>query len=244
MAGTVRIGTSGYVYPHWRGVYYPPDLPQREWFARYARDFDTVEINNTFYRLPEAGVFERWGQAAPSGFLYAFKASRYLTHLKKLKDPGAPLDKLISRARQAGGSLGPFLYQLPPHWRVNLERLQIFLQVLPGDLIHVLEFRDDSWFCPEVKDLLSRFGAAFCIHDHPDVEACPSWGTADTIYLRLHGPGEVAYAGSYPEAFLQQTAERITAWQKEGRTVFVYFNNDLGGHAVCNALALKHLLAR
>lgn len=242
MAGTVRIGTSGYVYPHWRGVYYPPEMPQREWFVRYVRDFNTVEINNTFYRLPGAEVFARWGAAAPPGFLYAFKASRYLTHLKKLKDPAAPLDNLISRARRVGESLGPLLYQLPPRWKADLVRLEAFLRILPRDLVHAFEFRDGSWFRPEVERLLVRYGIAFCIHDHPDAGTCPAWVTAGTVYLRFHGTGVGADAGCYRGDLLEETAEGIGRWQAEGRTVFVYFNNDVGGHALANALELKRLL--
>jgi len=135
---TIRIGTSGWVYAHWRGVFYPADLPQRDWFSFYAGSFDTVEINNSFYRLPPAATFETWRQQAPAGFVYAVKASRYLTHLKKLKDPEAPLTRFFEHAGGLGRTLGPVLYQLPPHWRVNLPRFEHFLASLPAGKTHVV----------------------------------------------------------------------------------------------------------
>ena len=242
MKGTVRIGTSGYVYPHWSGIYYPEDLPEKKWFDYYLRDFDTVEINNTFYRLPDPEVFEKWGEAAPEGFLYTFKMSRYLTHVKKLKDAPEPLGNFLSRARGAGRSLGPFLCQLPPRWNVNTERLENFFKALPEDDRFVLEFRDDRWHCEEVQSLLEKYDVTFCIHDHPDIEDCPEWVTSDTVYLRFHGPSEEEYAGSYPEEFLNRIADKIAKWHGQGLTVFVYFNNDVGGHAVTNALDLKSML--
>jgi uncharacterized protein YecE (DUF72 family) len=241
--GGLRIGTSGYIYPHWREVYYPRELAQEDWFGYYSRDFDTVEINNTFYRLPAASVFRNWGEAAPKGFCYAFKVSRYLTHLKKLKDPAAPLDNFLERVRGVGASLGPLLYQLPPHWKVNPERLATFLELLPDDLLHVFEFRDASWHTGEIRDLLAAAGAAFCIHDHPSLTDCPDWVTGRAVYLRRHGPRGEAYAGDYPQAELEKLSERIAAWRAANLDVFVYFNNDLQGHAVHNARQLKALCA-
>jgi uncharacterized protein YecE (DUF72 family) len=242
MAGTVRIGTSGFIYKHWRGVYYPEDLRQKDWFGHYARDFDTVEINNTFYRLPEVHVFEHWREVAPPGFLYTFKASRYITHVRRLNDPAASLEKFLSRARQAGQTLGPLLFQLPPRWKADPRRLEQFLAALPADLQHVLEFRDDRWHVPEVRDLLSRFGVAFCIHDHGHTPQCPEWVTAKTVYLRFHGSSETPYTGGYTDDFLKRIAVKIDRWRGKGLRVFVYFNNDVGGHAVFNALTLKSLV--
>ncbi len=239
--GEVRIGTSGWVYPHWKGTYYPEELPQKDWFGHYARDFDTVEINNTFYRLPKAETFEHWGEVAPSGFLYTFKASRYITHIKRLLEPAQSLEKFLSRIRLAGPALGPLLYQLPPRWQADPERLEAFLQELPAELTSVFEFRDDSWHREPVRQLLSRYGVAFCIHDHGTVD-CPEWVTAGTVYLRFHGSSEAPYSGSYSDAFLKRQARRIAAWRKEGKDVFAYFNNDVGGHAVRNALTLKGML--
>lgn len=242
MNGEIRIGTSGWVYAHWKGIYYPEKLPQKDWFGHYTQDFDTVEINNTFYRLPNPETFENWGNVAPPGFRFTFKASRYITHLKRLKDPQASLDLFLERARLAGQSLGPILYQLPPHWKVDPRRLEEFLQALPGDLVHVFEFRDESWHRPEIRELLSRYQVTFCIHDH-NPTAAPDWITSGTVYLRFHGSAETPYSGSYSDSQLRRQAERIAGWQREGKTVYAYFNNDIGGHAVRNALTLKALLS-
>src|SRR5438270_10452997 len=154
----VRIGCSGWQYKHWRGDFYPADLPVGRWLDFYAAHFDTVEINNSFYRLPERTVFEAWRRRAPPGFLYAVKASRYLTHMKKLKDPAEPLANILGRARQLGAHLGPILYQLPPHWHCDLARFEQFLAQLPPDLNHVFEFRDPSWCTEQARALLTQTG--------------------------------------------------------------------------------------
>jgi uncharacterized protein YecE (DUF72 family) len=244
MKGELRIGTSGWIYPHWRGDYYPSDLPQRDWFGHYSRDFDTVEINNTFYRLPEAKTFVHWGEVAPEGFLYTFKANRYITHLKRLKDPESSLEKFIDRIAGAGPSLGPLLYQLPPRFPADSERLELFLKALPRERTHVFEFRDSSWHSTEIRDLLERYGAAFCIHDHGQSGGSPEWVTAQTVYLRYHGSSEDPYSGSYSDALLCRQAEKIAVWRSGGKRVFAYFNNDIGGHAVHNAFTLKELCGK
>lgn len=241
MAGEVRIGTSGWVYPHWRGIYYPEDLPQKDWYGHYVLDFDTVELNNTFYRLPKAETFVHWGEVAPPGFLYTFKASRFITHLKRLKDPEASLERFLERVRGAGSSLGPILFQLPPRWSADPLRLEDFLKALPRDLTHVFEFRDESWHREAIRRLLERYGIAFCIHDHGTAPS-PDWVTSDTVYLRYHGSPDAPYSGSYSDPVLEKEAGRIETWRREGKTVFAYFNNDIGGHAVRNALTLKSLL--
>ncbi len=241
--GQVRIGTSGYIYRHWRGVFYPESLPVSRWFAYYSQRFDTVEINNTFYRLPAADVFVDWRAQAPPGFLYAIKASRFLTHRKKLKDPAQPLEALLPRARELGPHLGPVLYQLPPRWKCNLERLRDFIALLPRDLSHVFEFRDPSWCNPAVRDLLTETGMSFCIHDMRG-SASPDWVTGPLAYLRFHGPTEVKYAGCYSPAQLRRAAAQVRELQNAGHDVFAYFNNDGGGYAVKNALGLRALLQR
>src|SRR5262245_36863383 len=153
---TLRIGTSGWVYNHWRGVFYPQTLPQGDWFRHYALTFDTVEINNSFYRLPTGEVFESWREQAPRSFVYAVKASRFLTHMKKLKDPDEPIARFFKNASKLGRALGPVLYQLPPRWRVNLERFEYFLNVLPKKYEHVIEFRDASWLVEDTFRLMER----------------------------------------------------------------------------------------
>lgn len=237
-----RIGTAGWVYRHWRGVFYPPDLPQGAWFARYAREFDTVEINNSFYRLPSDDAFDAWRAQAPPGFLYAVKASRFLTHLKKLKDPEEPLARFFARAGRLGPALGPILYQLPPRWGLDLPRFAHFLAALPPGYEHAVEFRDASWLREEAFALLERHGVAHCLHDLrlPALEVPPRV-TAPLVYVRLHGgPG---HGGDYSRAALAAWAARIAAWRDRGLRVVVYFNNDVDGHALANARTLRALLA-
>jgi uncharacterized protein YecE (DUF72 family) len=239
--GLVRIGTSGWIYRHWRGVFYRADLPVKRWFASYSETFNTVEINNTFYRLASPQVFDAWRRQAPRGFVYAVKASRFLTHQKKLNDPEEPLDNILGRARRLGPHLGPILYQLPPHWHCNADRLRAFLALLPRDLHHVFEFRDVSWYNQEVRALLTEAGAGFCIHDLRGAP-CPLWVTGPLAYVRFHGPTEKAYAGRYRRAHLRRWAERVTKFRSSGHDVYLYFNNDDAGNAVINARELQELL--
>ena len=236
----LRIGTSGWVYGHWRGRFYPPELPQGAWFAHYSRAFDTVEINNSFYRLPGAATFDAWREQVPPGFLYAVKASRYLTHMKKLADPEEPLGRFFERAARLGETLGPILYQLPPRWRVNLPRFEAFLAALPPGYRHVVEFRDPSWLREEVFHLMERRGVAHCLHDMRPLEV-PARVTAPPVYIRFHG--DPAHGGNYPPAALAGWAGHIAEWRRRGLDVFVYFNNDIGGYALDNALTLRRLLA-
>ncbi len=239
--GHIRIGTSGWIYRHWRGIFYPPALPTARWFAHYSKHFDTVEINNTFYRLPAPEVFTEWRRQAPPDFTYAIKASRFLTHMKKLKDPAESLERILGRARELGPHLGPVLYQLPPRWHCNVDRLREFIACLPFDLQHVFEFRDPSWYADAVRELLTGTGMGFCIHDMKGSH-CPRWVTGPVVYVRFHGPTAVKYAGSYSRAHLAAWADDIRAWHAEGRRVYVYFNNDGGGHAIANARTLRELV--
>ena len=235
--GRLRVGTSGYQYEHWRGLFYPRELPKSRWFAYYAGHFDTVEINNTFYRLPAPAVFDAWRKAAPPGMIYALKFSRFGTHMKHLRDPEQPIALFLARARRLGATLGPILVQLPPRWRVNRERLQGFLAALPRGRRWAIEFREPTWLCEPVYALLAKHGVALCVHDmladHP-------WRlTADFAYLRFHG---TRYGGSYTRAALVGYARRIRAWLAQGTDVYAYFNNDAQGHAVRNALDLRRYL--
>jgi uncharacterized protein YecE (DUF72 family) len=240
MEERLRIGTSGWVYPHWRDVFYPPGLAQSRWYAHYARVFDTVEINYAFYRLPSEAAFDHWQEQAPEGFVYAVKANRYITHLKRLKDVGEPLARFLTRAQRLGDKLGPILWQLPPRWRANPERLEAFAALLPPELIHAFEFRDPRWFVEPIRDILEQHGLAFCIFDMPGL-ACPTWVTGDVVYLRFHG-SETVYGGRYGREALRPWADRIQAWLHEGRTLYAYFNNDAFGFAVEDARALKQLI--
>jgi uncharacterized protein YecE (DUF72 family) len=239
--GTIRVGTSGWMYKHWRGPFYPPEFPVKRWFAHYAATFDTVEINNTFYHLPPVETFTAWRRQAPPGFLYALKASRFLTHRKKLKDAAEPLDNILGRARKLGPYLGPILYQLPPRWHCDLERLQDFLSLLPADLTHVFEFRDPSWCNEGVKALLEEAGANYCIHDMRGFTS-PDWVTGPIAYVRFHGPTEVKYAGRYERDHLRRWADKLEVFAHSGHSVYAYFNNDAEGHAVANGLELLEML--
>jgi uncharacterized protein YecE (DUF72 family) len=182
----IRIGCSGWVYKHWRGLLYPEGLPQRLWFERYAQEFDTVEINNSFYRLPPPETFDKWRKQAPPGFCYAVKANRFLTQAKKLKECEEPLERMMSAVRHLGDRLGPMLYQLPPRLKLDLERLESFLRIVPGDVTSVFEFRDKSWYVDETYALLDRYGASFCVHDLPG-SASPRVAVGPVVYVRFHG---------------------------------------------------------
>jgi uncharacterized protein YecE (DUF72 family) len=236
-SSTVRIGCSGWQYRHWRGDFYPAELPTSRWFAHYALTFDTVEINNSFYRLPPAGTFAKWREQAPKHFLYAVKASRFLTHMKKLKDPEDPLFRFFENAKQLGPHLGPILYQLPPHWPINLERFEIFLRALPRGYRHTVEFRETTWYDPRVFTLMERYKVALCLHDM-EGSATERLTVGPFIYVRFHH-GTKKYGGRYSDERLDSWGEWLSARAREGRDVFAYFNNDTGGHAPRDAVRLR-----
>lgn len=238
--GRLFVGTSGWSYNHWRGLFYPVDVPRGRWFAHYASYFSTVEINYTFYRLPAEKTFSRWGEESPRQFVYALKAPGTITHLKKLRQPEEALERFLARARLLGEKLGPILFQLPPRWHCNVERLAEFLALLPSDLQHVIEFRDQSWHCDEVFKLLSEREVGFCIVSLPGF-SCPSAVTGPSVYVRMHG-AEVRYGGRYTEAQLRDWARRVGEFLDQGHDTFVYFNNDAHAYAVENAWELKGLL--
>ena len=242
MAANVRarVGCSGWQYRHWKGNFYPAELPQARWFEHYATVFDTVEINNSFYRLPEATTFAKWAAAAPRGFEFAVKASRFLTHMKKLKDPEEPIDRFFTRAGSLGRHLGPVLYQLPPGWKLDRARLEHFLQALPDTAGHVIEFRDPTWYTDEVYALLERHRVSLCLHDMPG-SATGRIRIGPSIYVRFHGASG-RYDGSYPDRRLGDWAEWLDGHLRRGVAVHAYFNNDIGGHAPRNAVVLRRLL--
>lgn len=243
MSGAVHIGTSGWNYKHWKGVFYPQELPQKKWLAYYVDHFDTVEVNNTFYQLPLSSTFESWREIVPQGFTFALKASRFITHMKKLKDPQTSSEKFFDRSERLEDKLGPILFQLPPGWQLNFDRLTEFLEVIPSEHRYVVEFRNESWLTKAVFDLLKQHNVAFCIQDFRGKQS-PREITADFAYVRMHGPGELAYAGSYAEAALKNWARQTESWRKELKDVYVYFNNDIGGCAVKDAARLQRLVSR
>jgi uncharacterized protein YecE (DUF72 family) len=235
-----RVGTSGWVYQGWRGVFYPEDLPQSRWFAHYAQSFDTTEINYSFYRLPSEAAVGHWRQQAPAGFSYSIKANRFLTHVRRLKDLGESLEKFLSRVSRLDGTLGPILWQLPPKFPPDPVRLEAFAGLLPAGITHAFEFRDRRWFVPSVREVLERSNLSFCIFDMPDF-TCPLWVTSETVYLRFHG-SQVIYGSLYGVEGLEKWADHIQRWCADGRNVFAYFNNDALGYAVEDARTLKRLL--
>lgn len=233
--GRFRVGTSGFHYHHWKGVFYPEGLPQSKWFSYYAERFDSVEINNTFYQLPPASTFDLWHEQAPPGFLYALKFSRYGSHWTRLKKPKSTIGKFLKVAERLETFLGPILVQLPPHWKANPQRLDAFLAAAPRSHHWVIEFRNPDWLKEEVYKILERHGAALCIHDmianHPRVL------TTDWTYLRYHGE---RYSGSYSRQKLAAEGRWIRRERAAGVHVFAYFNNDVQGFAVKNAAELRH----
>lgn len=239
MSHRVYIGTSGWNYDHWKGIFYPKELPTSGWLAHYAHYFDSVEINYSFYRLPERADFEKWRAETPEDFTFAVKASRYLTHRKKLREPAEPLDRMMSRVRGLQEKLGPILYQLPPRWKVNLERLREFLSLLPRDVRHVMEFRDPTWQTDEVCDLLRAHSVGYCIMSAPDLPRIMVV-TAPFAYIRMHNGGYDT-EGNYEDAQLEWWAGQIASLANEVE-VYTYFNNDYRGFAVRNALTLKRML--
>ncbi len=240
----IYIGTSGYVYNHWgRGVVYPEDLPQKRWLEFYAKYFRTVELNVTFYRLPAKSAFQGWKRRTPKDFSFAVKGSRFITHLKRLKDVDDSLKVLFDRASCLKEKLSVVLWQLPPKFKINLDRLTEFVRCLKKYKYtrHSFEFREESWFCKEVYEILKDADMSLCLADWPRFEVeVPD--TASFVYLRRHGAAGELYSGSYSETQLREDAKKIKRWQSQGKDVYIYFNNDAHGWAIKNALSLSRML--
>jgi len=243
MTGKIFIGTSGWNYGHWKNDrFYPRSCPQREWLAYYARHFPTVEINNSFYRLPPPETFSAWRRQAPSGFVFAVKASRFITHMKKLRDPEESVKLFLTHSARLREKLGPVLFQLPPQMPVNPERLRDFVHVLKRRhrLRVAIEFRHPSWFTGEIYEIIDGAGWTICIAD--------SFNLADDVpvlgkfcYIRRHGT-TARYASCYSDEQLRQDAAFVTKTAERGRDVYVYFNNDAEAHAIRNAFTLRELI--
>ncbi len=240
MVSRVHIGTSGWHYKHWCGPFYEERLAASKMLACYIQHFDTVELNNTFYRLPTRAALEGWYAQTPSNFCFAAKASRFLTHNKKLREPENALQNLLPLLEILKEKLGPILFQLPPKWKVNAERLEEFLQALPTNHRYAFEFRNPTWDAPEIYEILRRHRAAYCTYELAGFLS-PFEITTDIAYVRLHGPGG-KYQGSYSEERLKEWAGRIREWQQKLRAVYVYFDNAQAGYAARNALELKRLV--
>jgi len=241
MLDKIHIGTSGWSYDHWQGPFFPDDLPQENWLDYYSQKLNTVEINNSFYQLPDTGTLEGWSDVVPDSFLFSVKANRYITHMKKLKEPEESLDTMFDTFHALGGKLSRILFQLPPNWNFDEERLRNFISLLPDYPGFVFEFRDKSWINDTAIQILQENSIAFCIYDLAGYHS-PVWVTADSAYVRLHGPSEEKYKGCYSEEDLSDWAEIALGWAEDGREVFIYFDNDEQGFAPNNAVQLKEMI--
>lgn len=240
MKQCIHIGTSGWSYNHWKGPFYPADLRNDQMLDYYAQHFKDVEINTSFYHLPSKETLHHWHDDTANDFLFSAKASRYITHMKKLKDPHDNVPTFLERISLLGDKLGPILFQLPPHWHFNAERLEAFLSSLNSKFRYTFEFRDHSWLNKTCFDLLSRYDVALCIYEL-DGFISPKTITSDLIYVRLHGPAG-AYQGNYDTRTLTGWAKDFSTWLNQGKEVFCYFDNDQIGYAAQNAMQLQAML--
>lgn len=241
MGGQVRIGTSGFVYKHWRERFYPQELPATRWLEHYASYFDTVELNNPFYRQPSLAQFQRWRRVVPDGFAYAVKLNRFLTHIKRLSVDAPTVARSYDTVAGLGPKLAAMLVQMPPRAKFDPERFERFMRaVARRRRRHAIEPRDPSWLTDAALEALRRHRVALCLID------TPRWPTridvtADFVYVRFHGPGRL-YAGTYDDAALRVWADRIREWRDRGLDVLAYFNNDERAYAVYDALRLRELV--
>ncbi len=235
------VGTSGWYYDDWKGRFYPEKLPRAKWLEFYARHFTTVELNNTFYRLPSEEAFTKWYDSSPPGFAFAVKVSRFITHIKRLKNCDEALGNFMSRTTLLKDKLGPRLYQLPPGLHRDDDLLTAFLERLPRELKHVIEFRHQSWLVEDVFDILRRYRVGFCVFDMPRLE-CPLLATTNFAYIRFHGRDSL-YSSCYADEELADWAGRIAELAQNLDAVYIYFNNDIEGYALKNAEAIKKYLA-
>ena len=239
-----RIGTSGWSYDHWAGVLYPHGMAPRDRLARYTEVFDTVELNASFYRWPPASTFASWRRRLPEGFELTVKAPRGLTHARRLYAPEQWIERMTAGLHELAGRRGPLLVQLPPTMQRDDERLDWFLARVPAWMRPVVEFRHPSWVDDAVFSALERHRTAYCVMSGAELP-CILRATSDLVYIRLHGPDQDAlYAGSYSSADLAWWADRVREWEAQGRQVYAYFNNDGGGNAVRDAVALRAALGQ
>jgi len=234
------IGTSGWHYNHWQGRFYPKTLSKAKWLECYAGHFTTVELNNSFYRLPSETAFATWHESSPADFIFAVKVSRFITHIKRLKDTEEAVERFIDRAKILGEKLGPLLYQLPPNMHRNDETLESFLSTLPQGLKHVIEFRHQSWLKEKVFEILHKHNIGFCVFDMPSL-SCPLMATADFAYMRFHGSSAL-YSSCYSDEELADWAKRLADLAANLKEVYIYFNNDAEAFAVRNAKTLRGYL--
>ncbi len=234
------VGTSGWHYDHWRGLYYPEGLAKSKWLEFHAKQFTTVELNNSFYHLPTEKAFTTWRESVPDNFLFAVKVSRFITHIKRLRNLGSAVENFLSRACLLQDKLGPLLYQLPPNMKRNDEILEEFLSSLPQKYQHVFEFRHESWIDDSVFYILQRYNVGLCVFDMPGF-TCPLVATSDFAYIRFHGSASM-YSSCYSDEELSQWAQRVAQLGQNLKAIYIYFNNDAETFAVRNALTLAKLI--
>jgi uncharacterized protein YecE (DUF72 family) len=237
----IHIGTSGWHYGHWEGPFYPENISSDKYLEYYSKFFHTVEINSSFYRMPDKETIRQWRDTVPERFIFSVKASRYITHMKKLKEPREAVSFLINTVSLFKDKLGPILFQLPPRWHVDAERLESFVRSLPQGRSYAFEFRDTSWFDKRVYEILEKHNMAFCIYEIGRVLS-PKIVTADIVYVRLHGP-DGPYRGKYSDRVLEGWAGAFSTWANQGKEVFCYFDNDEAGYAPQNAMRLQEMVA-
>ena len=236
------IGTSGWHYDDWRHRFYPEKMPKSQWLQFYAEHFPTVELNNSFYRLPSEKAVNNWYDSSPTDFTYSVKVSRFITHIKRLKETGEAVTNFMSRMSTLKEKLGPLLYQLPPSMQRDDEILANFLRILPKEYRHVMEFRHKSWLVDEVFDVLQRYNTGLCIFDMPKL-SCPLLATSDFVYIRFHGSDSL-YSSCYTDEELAGWADEITEMSGNLESVFIYFNNDAEGFALKNAVTIRDYLEK
>ena len=242
MITNLYIGTSGWHYDHWRQRFYPEKLIKAKWLEFYASHFTTVELNNSFYRLPSEAAFANWRDSSPANFIFAVKVSRFITHIKRLKNTEEALEKFVAGAKILGGKLGPLLYQLPPNMHRNDDVLESFIIGLPRGMKHVFEFRHQSWLDDTVFEILRKYNAGLCVFDMPSF-GCPLVATADFAYVRFHGSTRI-YSSCYSDEELAGWAKKLVDLAVNLKTVYVYFNNDAEAFAVRNAISLRGYLKK
>jgi uncharacterized protein YecE (DUF72 family) len=236
----IYLGTSGWQYRDWRGTFYPQKLKQDGWLEHYSERFQTVEVNNTFYRLPERKTFEDWAARTPDDFVFVVKASRYLSHIRRLQEPEEPVRRLMERATGLGRKLGPVLIQLPPTLKKNVPALDETLSVFEDSVRVAMEFRHETWFDDETRDMLTKHGSALCLADRGSRVISPLWRTASWIYLRLH-EGRAQPRPCYGKKSLDSWVDRLLSLSQSGDDIYVYFNNDTRGCAIRDSIRFAKL---
>ncbi|HDP69753.1 MAG TPA: DUF72 domain-containing protein [Actinobacteria bacterium] len=243
----IYVGTSGFNYKHWSdGVFYPKGVSQRKWLEYYAEYFNTVELNVSFHRLPKESVFEGWYKRTPENFIFVSKGSRFITHVKKLANCDDSIELFFNNAKGLKEKLEVVLWQFPPNFHINVERLQKFCELLIKNEVaksarHAFEFRHESWFCDEIYEILKKHNFSLCIA-HSKRWSFEQITTASYVYMRFHG-GEVLYGSDYSNEELKDWATRAKKWLSENRDIYAYFNNDAYGYAVYNAKKFKELIS-